>query len=139
VRGLKAPPRYKVAPDFRTACPIETACVSDSTAQGPATTARRLAPTRTPPIETTVFSRLASRETSLYGAEDRDDFENARQVFERRRIDGAPVARDPDRGPLGSRHRMGVQAHTADRLDDAADLLGGRRRVHDDEHRGAII
>ena len=65
MRGLKAPPRYSVAPAARTCRAMSRACFSDSTAHGPATTTTLAPPTATPPTDTTVSSRLASRETSL--------------------------------------------------------------------------
>ena len=57
----------------------------------------------------------------------------------RGRLDGALVAGDADGRALRARDRVGLEAEGSDRFDDAPNLFGGRRGIHDDEHRGAII
>ena len=70
---------------------------------------------------------------------DRDDLEDAGQVLERAGIDAAPVAGDADRRALRPRDGVRLESVALDGLDDAADVLRGGHRVHDDEHAGAKI
>ena len=75
----------------------------------------------------------------LVWGRDRNDLEDAREILEGRRLDGAPVAGDSDRRPLRAGNRMGLQSEALDGFDDAPHLLRGGGGVHDDQHRGAII
>ena len=68
VRGLKAPPRSKLAPLCTTPRAAARICCSLSTAHGPAITTSSRPPIGTPATSTTVSSCFTSRETSLYGA-----------------------------------------------------------------------
>jgi hypothetical protein len=75
----------------------------------------------------------------LVGGRDGYDFRHTGQVFEGSAVDRAAVAGDADRRPLRSRNRMGLKPEALDGVDDAGDVLRRGRRIHHDEHRGAII
>ena len=68
VLGLNAPPRRAAPPAARTARAVSSVTSRDSTAHGPAITARGWPwPTGTSPIRTTVSSPMTSRDASLNG------------------------------------------------------------------------
>jgi hypothetical protein len=67
------------------------------------------------------------------------DLRHTRQVLEGSAVDGTAVAGDADRRALRARDGMRLQAQTLYGVDDAGDVLRGGRRIHHDEHRGAII
>ena len=56
MRGLKAPPRSRAAPERFTSLATSTICSSDSTEQGPAMTEKLPPPIRALPTSTTVSS-----------------------------------------------------------------------------------
>src|SRR5439155_15842151 len=79
------------------------------------------------PLPAHLFVRLA----------DVDDFLNAGETLEARRVHAAVVADQPHRGALRTRHGAGLIAHLFDHPDDPLDFLLGRPVTHHDQHDDA--
>ena len=73
------------------------------------------------------------------GLADGNAFRDAGKGLEYAEIDGVFVAGYPDRGAIGSRHRVGLEAEAFDALANGADLLLGGVGLHYDQHSAALL
>jgi hypothetical protein len=76
--------------------------------------------------------RLAADQ--FVGMGDGNDFLDAGEVLEDRRISCAAMPGHPDRGAECARNRVCAKPHPFDVPDDGFDLIRPRRGLHDDEH-----
>ena len=122
-RGLKAPPRNRLAPPAATSARGVSIWSRDSTVQGPAIREKCSPPMRRPSISTTVRSpRLSCARGELVGLEDRHDLLDPGEALEAESGDVLAVADRPDDGHLLAARGWARAPHGLDPGDDGLDL-----------------
>ena len=134
VRGLKAPPRSRLAPAACTAPAMVSIRSALSTAQGPAIIARWPPPIFTPATSTTLGSGCASRLASLYGGSTGITSATPGMAWSGAGCSCDFVADHADDRAVRAAAQVGPHAVRFDALDDVADLLVRGAGFENDDH-----